>query len=319
MTESMSAAQGAAPTKTPAPGSFAAWMACVRPKTLGISLAPVAVGLTLSLALAHRLDVPTALATALLAVLMQAISNMENDAGYTRRKAERSSRKGLPRATANGWLTVAAVERMIRFLALLVVADTAYLIWQGGWVMAAISVASIVAAYSYMGGPKPIAYGPLGEAVVFVFFGPVAVAGTVWLQMHVLSPEALLAGASLGAIASGVLAVNNYRDLAHDAEVGRRTLAVLLGKQKMQSVYAFLVSVGFVLTAAIAVLRPALAPVVLVLACLPQAFRLVRELKAKSGLELNGVMFGTIKLELKFTLLFCIGALASWLWWIFAH
>ena len=95
------------------PGSFAAWCASFRPKTLGIAAAPVFVGLAVSAAVTHTFDIVVALATLALSLLMQAISNMENDAGYTKRKAERKSRKGLPRSTANGWLTVAQVERMI--------------------------------------------------------------------------------------------------------------------------------------------------------------------------------------------------------------
>ena len=98
------------------PGSFAAWCASFRPKTLGIAAAPVFVGLAVSAAVTHTFDIVVALATLALSLLMQAISNMENDAGYTKRKAERKSRKGLPRSTANGWLTVAQVERMIKIL-----------------------------------------------------------------------------------------------------------------------------------------------------------------------------------------------------------
>ena len=73
------------------PGSFQAWCASFRPKTLGIAAAPVAVGLAVSAAATHTFDVVVALATMLLSILMQMISNMENDAGYTKRRAERHS------------------------------------------------------------------------------------------------------------------------------------------------------------------------------------------------------------------------------------
>ena len=86
------------------------------------------VGLLFALAETKTLDITTAATTLLIAVLMQVISNMENDAGYTKRNAERSTRKGLPRATANGWLTVKAVENAIRLLALVAVLDTAFLV-----------------------------------------------------------------------------------------------------------------------------------------------------------------------------------------------
>lgn len=297
--------------KEPTPGSFAAWMACIRPKTLGIAVAPVAVGLSVSAAVTHTFNISVAVATLLLSILMQSISNMENDAGYTKKKAERSTRKGLPRATANGWLTVAQVERMIAVFAGIVLIDTAYLIWQGGWVMLAISLASITAAYAYMGGPKPIAYTPFGELIVFIFFGPVAVCGTYWLQTMTLAIEPFLAGSALGVIAAGVLAVNNFRDLHHDQEVGRKTLAVLLGPKLMSKVYCLMLVSGFLLVALMVGLNPELLFACLVIICVPKAYRLIRELKIKTGNELNSVMFGTIKLELLFALTLTLGCLLS--------
>lgn len=295
----------------PRPGSFAAWMACIRPKTLGIAVAPVAVGLSVSAAVTHTFDVVVAVATLLLSILMQSISNMENDAGYTKKKAERASRKGLPRATANGWLTVAQVERMIKVFAGIVLADTAFLIWQGGWVMLVISLASITAAYAYMGGPRPIAYTPFGELVVFIFFGPVAVCGTYWLQTHDLALEPFLAGSALGVIAAAVLAVNNFRDLHHDQEVGRKTLAVLIGFKAMHHTYCGMLVAGFVLVAAMIAFTPRLFGAGLVLVCIPLTAKLIRELGHKTGNELNAVMFGTIKLELLFALTLTLGCLIS--------
>ena len=83
------------PDKTVKPGRLAAWVACARPKTWLIAVSPVLVGLLFALAETKTLDITTAAATLLIAVLMQVISNMENDAGYTKRNAERSTRKLL--------------------------------------------------------------------------------------------------------------------------------------------------------------------------------------------------------------------------------
>ena len=295
----------------PRPGSLRAWLACIRPKTLGVAAAPVAVGLGVAAAAGHEFHFLVAVTTLALSLLMQIITNMENDAGYTKKKAERSTRKGLPRATANGWLTVAAVERAIKFCILLVVLDTIYLITVGGWVMVAVSLASVVAAYAYMGGPKPIAYTPFGELMVFIFFGLVAVGGTYYLQCGRLDVEALLAGAALGAIASGVLAVNNYRDLDHDREVGRRTLAVVMGTAGMQRVYQWLITAAFVFCAALAFTRLELIFMLAVFVWLPAGLALVRDLRKYSGNDLNGVMFRTVKLELRFALTMTLASIAG--------
>ena len=77
------------------PYSLSAWAMACRPKTWMIALAPVILGLALALHINKTINIPVAIATGLLSVLMQAITNMENDAAYTRRKAEKSNRKGL--------------------------------------------------------------------------------------------------------------------------------------------------------------------------------------------------------------------------------
>lgn len=83
-----------------------------------------------------------ALLTLTIAVLMQAISNMENDLGYSKRKAETGNRRGLPRATTMGWISNHAAEWAIRMAAVLALINTAALIYFGGWPFALVGVAS---------------------------------------------------------------------------------------------------------------------------------------------------------------------------------
>ncbi|MEF8734576.1 MAG: prenyltransferase [Candidatus Accumulibacter meliphilus] len=99
-------------------------------------------------------------------------------------------------------------------------------------------LASLLAGWAYTGGPWPIAYTPLGELFVVLFFGLAAVGGSYYLQTLSISPAALLAGAMLGLFAAAVITVNNYRDLETDARAGRRTLAVVVGRRGTQWVYA---------------------------------------------------------------------------------
>ena len=164
------------------PGSLKAWMAFTRPKTWGVAVAPVIAALSLALFETGRFDALTAFFTMTIALLMQIISNMKNDLGYTEKKAETGNRRGLPRATTQGWISISAARRAILTLIVLALLNTAVLIWLGGWVFALIGISSVIAAYSYMGGPKPIAYTPFGEATVLVFFGLTAVCSSYYLQ-----------------------------------------------------------------------------------------------------------------------------------------
>ena len=122
-------------------------MIASRPLTWGVAIAPVITGLAIALSDTGIFHPLIALLTALLAILMQVISNMENDAGYTKRKAERSNRKGLPRATSLGLLTIRQVETVIVILGLIALAITMYFILAVSWVFLPITLASIAAAY----------------------------------------------------------------------------------------------------------------------------------------------------------------------------
>src|SRR5512143_3844142 len=234
------------------PGSAAAWRVALRPKTLWIATIPVVVATCLAWSLAHAFDAGVAAIALAAAVLMQVVTNLQNDVGYTERGGETGSRVGLPRATANGWLSVGAVKRAI--VATIVAAQVVALplMIRGGWPIVLTSVSSTVSAWAYMGGPRPIAYTPFGEFTVFVFFGLVAVGGTYYVQAGTIVIEALLTGAAIGAVAAAVLLVNNFRDRAHDATTGRRTLPVVLGVRGSRATYALLLAAPFVLAAAIA-------------------------------------------------------------------
>lgn len=287
-------------------------MIASRPLTWGVAIAPVITGLAIALSDTGIFHPLIALLTALLAILMQVISNMENDAGYTKRKAERSNRKGLPRATSLGLLTIRQVETVIVILGLIALAITMYFILAVSWVFLPITLASIAAAYLYMGGPKPIAYTPLGELVVLLFFGLIAIGGTYYLQVQTLSINIIVVGFALGLIAAAVLLVNNYRDRIHDESINRQTLVVVLGPRRAESVYRFMLFAPYTLITALVAMDPNRWPYLLVLASFPAALKLPALLKSKEGFELNAVLFSTVKLELRFAITLTIGALLHW-------
>jgi 1,4-dihydroxy-2-naphthoate octaprenyltransferase len=190
--------------------------------------------------------------------------------------------------------------------------DTAYLISVGGAVMALITAASIICAYCYMGGPKPLAYTPFSELCVFLFFGLTAVCGTFYLQTGKVTIACAVMACAMGMIATAVLVVNNYRDIAHDASIGRRTLAVLMGERRTEALYEALLTGPFILIAALAIGLKAPA-FIIVAAALPQARKLIRTLPEKRAYELNPVLFATVKLELLFSALTTLGAVLHWL------
>jgi 1,4-dihydroxy-2-naphthoate octaprenyltransferase len=307
----LSAPVAAAPTPPSIePGSWDAWCVALRPKTLWIATIPVIVGTCLAWSLQGAYDTGVALIALTAAVMMQVVTNLQNDVGYTERGGETGTRVGLPRATANGWLGTRDVKRAIVVAILVAQVVALPLMIRGGLPIVATSLTSTVAAWAYMGGPRPIAYTPYGELVVFVFFGLVAVGGTWYVQAAMLGLAPAIAGAALGMHAAAVLLVNNYRDRAHDAATGRRTLAVVLGREGSLGLYAALLLAPFALAVLLATIAGT-AWLALPLATLPWALRLARAPgRAESGPALNAILFRTVLLEVAFGMALSVGALA---------
>lgn len=303
----------ASPAAAVAPGSLGAWLLALRPRSMTIAVSPVGVAVALIWARGSTID-PWLVALVLAAaVMMQAITNLQNDVGYTARGAERrGDRVGLPRATALGLLTHAQVRGAILLAIGLTLLIGLPFVHLRGLPALLVGAASIVAALAYMGGPRPIAYTPLGEATVFVFFGLVAMVGTdLALTGTVTDPALWLAGAAVGGIATAALLVNNARDWQHDGAVGRRTLVVVLGRRAADAIYAALLLGPLLLLVPLAWLMQS-AWLLLPLLWLPACVTLVRDFAAcPPGLAYNGLLFRTFVMELKFAALLAAGAVLS--------
>ncbi len=291
-------------------GSLRAWAAAVRPRTLLVAISPVLVGSALGFAQAGAIDVVAALLVLGSAVLVQVATNMQNDVGYTVRRGESSgTRTGLPRATANGWLSVREVRVGIVLIAMVAFGLGLALAAYRGWPVLVIGAASLTAALAYMGGPKPIAYTPFGELTVFAFFGLVAVTGTQWVLTGSFGLVTFLASMAIGGLAAAALAVNNHRDREHDRLVGRRTFAVVFGAAGSRRLYGALLLGPFLIVPVMAVCGEAptlLLPLLLV----PIAFRLLRDFaRCSPGIAFNQILFQTFRLELWFAVLLSVGAL----------
>jgi 1,4-dihydroxy-2-naphthoate octaprenyltransferase len=302
----MSASHRAASASRPTP--FRAWWQATRPPTLSIAVVPVLV----ALALAHRagaaLDWVVALLTLAAAVLIQIGTNLYNDVGDFERGADGLDRLGPPRAVSLGWLSPADVRRAAATSFGVAMLLGAYLVSVGGWPIFLIGLGSVFAGIAYTGGPKPIAYSASGELFVLLFFGLIATCGTYYLQTGELFAAApVVAGVMVGAIASAVLVVNNYRDFDSDRRTNKVTLAVRIGREATRREFAALVALPFVLLPVLAAVLGTRGALLLPLAAVPLALVLVRRLaRTPIGPGLNDVLKGTARLQLLFGALLAI-------------
>ncbi|HSW22490.1 MAG TPA: 1,4-dihydroxy-2-naphthoate polyprenyltransferase [Burkholderiaceae bacterium] len=287
--------------------SLNAWFIASRPHTLTISVNPVLVGCALAWAEAGRIDISLLLLSALGALLLQTGTNLDNDVSDTERGTDRAGRLGLPRATALGLLAPRRVRFASRACFVLATAIGLVLAWHGGWPILIAGIAAAAAAMGYSGGPRPISYTPFGDFVVWLFFGLVAVGGTYYLQTGSLSSGALIAATMVGFPATAVLVVNNYRDLVPDAQVGKRTLAVCLGRAFSRWEYAVLMLGPFVLLAVLASQTRIGASLLLPLLSLPMAVGLVRRFwREPHGPAFNALLARTARFQVLFAALLCV-------------
>ncbi|HSH93539.1 MAG TPA: 1,4-dihydroxy-2-naphthoate polyprenyltransferase, partial [Roseimicrobium sp.] len=211
------------------PTAWVIWAEAARPRTLPAAVAPVLV----ASALAMRDDLfnaQAALSCLVFALLIQIGTNFANDYYDFIKGADTAERVGPRRAVAAGLVAPAAMKRaMIGVFAVAFLAGLS-LLGFGGWPLLLIGVASILCGIAYTGGPYPLGYNGLGDVFVFVFFGLVAVGATYFVQTGLVTGEVLLLGSGIGALATNILVVNNYRDVETDAKAGKRTLAVRFGR-----------------------------------------------------------------------------------------
>lgn len=280
---------------------FTAWFLACRPKTLSVSLSPVVVGTAIAWHDAHTILWVPLLAAALGAAFIQIGTNLFNDVGDFLRGTDTPGRLGPKRATAEGWLTPGMVKAGAWLSFALAFLCGIYLVWHGGWPIVAIGLASLAAGWAYTGGPKPIAYGPLGEAFVFVFFGLVAVGGSYYLQTLTLTSIVLLAATMVGIHAAAVITVNNYRDHDGDKANGKNTLAVRVGRPATRRVYTAEVLAPYALLPLLSSLGWAAAAPLL---SLPLALKLISRFHREApGPVFNQLLAATAGLQLLFAIL----------------
>ena len=215
------------------------WIAGARPRTLPAAVAPVLAGT----GVAAYVDGAVwwkALLALVVSLALQVGVNYANDYSDGVRGTD-DDRVGPMRLVGSGTAEPAAVKRAA-FAAFAVAAAAGMVLAAStAWWLVAVGAACVLAAWFYTGGDRPYGYLGLGEVMVFVFFGLVAVVGTTYVQTGTLEESAVYAAVGIGALACALLVVNNLRDVPTDTAAGKRTLAVRLGEHRTRALYLLLV------------------------------------------------------------------------------
>ncbi len=282
-------------------------MAGARPRTLPAAVSPVLAGTGAAAYDGHAVWWKALLAL-VVSLALQVGVNYANDYSDGVRGTD-ADRVGPMRLVGSGVATPAAVKRAA-FLAFGVAALAGLVLAAStAWWLVLVGAVSVAAAWFYTGGSRPYGYLGLGEVMVFVFFGLVAVLGTQYVQAEELTAAGWYAAVGIGALACAILVANNLRDIPTDRVAGKMTLAVRFGDARTRALYLFLVLAALVTLVGVALAATYWALVAVVF--LLPAFRAAGVVRSASGSDLVPALQLTGLAELAYGLGLFVGLLVG--------
>lgn len=287
-------------------GSLKIWILAARPKTLPAAAAPVIIGTAMAYE-AGAFHLLSALAALFGALLIQIGTNLANDYFDFKKGIDQSDRLGPLRVTQAGLVTPNQTKIATIIIFALAILIGVYLVYRGGWPIVIIGLLSVLFGVLYTGGPAPIGYIGLGDIFVLIFFGPVAVGGTFYVQALSITPEVLIAGLAPGLFSTAILTVNNLRDADSDKLSGKKTLAIRFGKNFARWEYLLCVMLALFVPDIIYAINNNHPYILISTVVLLFSFPAIKKVFTHEGPILNEVLATTGKLLLLYSLIFSIG------------
>jgi 1,4-dihydroxy-2-naphthoate octaprenyltransferase len=289
------------------------WWGAVRPWSYTAAVIPVLLGA--AIAANDRVFNGWTVSLALIgSIAIQMGTNLTNDYFDFRKGADTPKSLGTGGSLLRGDLTPRQVL-MGSILSFDVgIAIGLYLVSVTGPFIFWLGLFSVAVGFFYTAGPFALAYVGLGEVAVFIFMGPVMVIGSYYVQAQTVTLPVVLASLPVGFLVAAILHANNLRDLESDKQIGKRTLATLLGRAGANIEYYILV-LGTYLSLAVTVLLGVAPWLTLIsIVTLPFAIKLMRIVASETEpKKLHPVLRQTARLHMQFGLLLVIGWAAAWL------
>lgn len=227
------------------------WIKASRLRTLPLALSGILMGSALA-AFFHAFDTVVFVLAVITATLIQVFSNFANDYGDFQKGTDNHQRLGPTRTMQGGEITVSEMKTGMIAVGGLSFVLGILLVFLGTWhhsplaffVFIGLGILALLAAYFYTAGKRSYGYVGLGDLSVFLFFGLLPVIGVFYLLANKIEPAIVLPAISIGAFSTGVLNLNNMRDVENDKQSGKITLAVKLGHQASRIYHTLLIVAG---------------------------------------------------------------------------
>lgn len=261
---------------------FQVWWQLTRPHTLTAAFVPVLLGTALALKYG-KIHLGLFFAMLLASLLIQAATNMFNEYYDFKRGLDNEHSVGIGGAIVrDGIKPKTVIYLAFSFYGIALVLGI-YICMYSSWWLALIGLVCMAAGYFYTGGPMPIAYTPFGEIVAGFFMGLLIILISFYLQTGTIDRTSILVSIPIMILVGEILLANNIRDLDGDKENGRKTLAILLGRQGAIKLLAILFILSYLWVFALILSGVTSAWIALVLLSAPKA------IKATKGFITNTV------------------------------
>ncbi len=227
---------------------IAIWIDAFRLRTLPLALSSTFVGSFLAVP-EGKFKAPVLLFSALTTTFLQILSNLANDYGDSKNGVDNENRVGPQRTVQSGKISLAGMKKLVIAFIILSLVSGLLLIYFGltklpflySLLFLIIGISAIVAAVKYTVGKNPYGYSGFGDPFVFLFFGLVGVCGTYYLHTNEFNIWTLLPAAAIGLLSTGVLNLNNMRDIENDSLSGKKTMVVRLGEKNAKIYHTSLI------------------------------------------------------------------------------
>lgn len=227
---------------------------CTRPHSYPASIAPVLFGATYALGYESKFSILKFILFLLACLLIQAATNLFNEYYDYKYGLDKIDSEGISGSIVKGNLSPREV--MVGALVLYALAFVLGLIltFITSFYVLLVGLVCMLAGYFYTGGKYPIAYSPFGEVVSGFFMGTIIIALSFYFQTGYVNADIIVVSIPLFIMIGAILLANNIRDLDNDKESGRRTYAILVGRNNaiktmaISFIVVYLLNVIFIVT-----------------------------------------------------------------------
>lgn len=287
------------------------WWQLTRPHTLTAAFAPVFLGTMIALQYGP-LHFPLFFAMLTASLFLQMATNMFNEYYDFKRGLDTEHSVGIGGTIVRNGVKPKTVLNLALLLYGLSVLLGIYICMETSWWLAVVGTISMAIGYFYTGGPYPIAYTPLGELVSGFVMGMLLILIAFYIQTGTVTADAVLLSVPSMLLVGGIMMANNIRDIEGDTKGGRKTLAILIGRDRAVTVLALFFAVSYIWVIGLVLSGYVSAWALLVLLSIPKPVNAIKTFRQyEEPLQVMPAMKNTGVTNTLFGLLLGIGILIA--------